>query len=176
MQAPIVTSRLRRASRGGAVLVAGAVLTVGALGATAPAAFGAQSSPKVQVAKIKQVGKVLVDAKGKALYTLTNAGQAVACSGACAAQWPPLRSTSGSATGTKGVKGLAVDQMLGQVTHDGLPLYRFAGDTKAGQVGGDGIQSFGGIWHVVAAGSAPVSSGGGNNSSGGGSGGGGYGY
>jgi len=29
-------------------------------------------------------------------------------------------------------------------------LYTFSGDTAAGQTQGEGIQSFGGTWHVVA--------------------------
>ena len=33
-----------------------------------------------------------------------------------------------------------------QVTYNGLPLYLFAGDSKAGDVKGQGV---GGIWHVV---------------------------
>jgi hypothetical protein len=40
-----------------------------------------------------------------------------------------------------------------QVTYAGYPLYRFAGDTKAGQVNGQGL---GGQWHVVAASGALV--------------------
>ena len=38
-----------------------------------------------------------------------------------------------------------------QVADDGRPLYRYAGDIKAGDTNGDGI---GGIWHVVNAGAA----------------------
>jgi len=31
----------------------------------------------------------------------------------------------------------------------GLPLYRFAGDSNSGDAYGEGMASFGGIWHVV---------------------------
>jgi hypothetical protein len=36
-----------------------------------------------------------------------------------------------------------------QVTENRAPLYRFSGDQAAGATNGDGINSFGGTWHVV---------------------------
>ena len=36
-----------------------------------------------------------------------------------------------------------------QVTQAGLPLYRFAADMAAGDAKGEGLSSFGGVWHVV---------------------------
>ena len=88
---------------------------------------------------MKALGKVLVDSKGKTLYTLTNGGTAVACVfSVCAAAWPPLTSSS-TPTGSKGVEGLGVDGK--QVTVDGLPVYRFTGDTKKGQAAGEGISN-----------------------------------
>jgi predicted lipoprotein with Yx(FWY)xxD motif len=38
-----------------------------------------------------------------------------------------------------------------QLTLRGLPLYRFAGDSAAGEANGEGIKSFGGTWHAVRA-------------------------
>ena len=35
-----------------------------------------------------------------------------------------------------------------QVTHDGMPLYYYSGDTQAGQTNGQGVQ---GIWYVALA-------------------------
>jgi predicted lipoprotein with Yx(FWY)xxD motif len=137
-------------------------LALGTVGFGSTAAF-AKSTPTVGVAKVKGLGKVLVDSKGKTLYTLTNGGTAVACSSACAAAWPPLTSSS-TPTGSKGVEGLGVDGK--QVTVDGLPVYRFTGDTKKGQAAGEGISSFGGVWHVVTTdASASSSSGSGSSSS-----------
>jgi hypothetical protein len=40
-----------------------------------------------------------------------------------------------------------------QVTYDGFPLYLFSGDTKAGEVNGQGS---GGIWHALAPSGVPV--------------------
>ena len=115
-------------------------------------------------------GTILVDSSGKTLYTLTSGGHAVACTGACVSVWPPLLRPAGvtSATGGPGVTGLGVTTTSGgqQVTQAGLPLYRFAGDSAAGVANGDGINSFGGVWHVVKTGASSGSSGGSSNSSG----------
>jgi hypothetical protein len=45
-----------------------------------------------------------------------------------------------------------------QVTADGAPLYYFSGDSAAGQVNGQGIKSFGGIWYAVQASGKPLTS------------------
>jgi predicted lipoprotein with Yx(FWY)xxD motif len=59
------------------------------------------------------------------------------CNGACAAVWPPVL-----APGTPTVAGKANAFLIGlttrsdgtkQVTYNGLPLYYYAADTKAGQ-------------------------------------------
>ncbi|HEY1741011.1 MAG TPA: hypothetical protein VGI86_20015 [Acidimicrobiia bacterium] len=96
-------------------------------------------------------GDALVDSQGMTLYTLTNNGKAVACTGACASAWPPLTTTAASVTAASGVTGLATakDASGTQVTDKGLPLYRFSGDKAAGDANGDGLTSFGGTWHIV---------------------------
>ena len=112
--------------------------------------------------------------KGKTLYTLTNAGQAVVCTGSCVAIWPPLLVTAKSRPkGAKGVTGLGLVPGGQQVTAAGLPLYRFSGDSKAGQANGEGISSFGGVWHVVKVAGTGSSTGGSRPSSSGSAG---YGY
>jgi Secreted repeat of unknown function len=45
-----------------------------------------------------------------------------------------------------------------QVTAEGAPLYYFSGDSAAGQVNGQGLKSFGGIWHAVQASGQPLTS------------------
>ena len=154
------------------LLCAGAIALAG-YGLTGAPAFGtsaSKSAPKVtvKVKKISGVGIVLVDANGRTLYTLTNGGQAVACTGTCASVWPPLTVAAGSKPkGAKGVTKLGVT--AGQVTAAGLPLYRFSGDSQAGQANGEGINSFGGVWHVVTvagsttSGTKPPSGGGGGS-------------
>jgi hypothetical protein len=39
-----------------------------------------------------------------------------------------------------------------QATANGDPLYRFSKDTGPGDAKGEGLSSFGGVWHVVHAG------------------------
>jgi predicted lipoprotein with Yx(FWY)xxD motif len=101
------------------------------------------------------MGAILVDSKGMTLYTLTNAGAPVACTGQCATFWPPLLLPAGTVTamGATGVSGLGTASTSGglQVTHSGDPLYRFSVDKAPGDTKGEGISSFGGTWHVVKA-------------------------
>jgi predicted lipoprotein with Yx(FWY)xxD motif len=46
-----------------------------------------------------------------------------------------------------------------QVTYAGHPLYRFVGDSAAGQTSGQGLDDFGGAWYVVAASGRAITSG-----------------
>jgi predicted lipoprotein with Yx(FWY)xxD motif len=86
------------------------------------------------------------------LYTLTKDGMPVACTGACLSIWPPLLLPAGqtSAVGT-GVAnlGTATTGAGKQVSYKGAPLHTFSGDSAPGNTNGEGINSFGGIWHVV---------------------------
>ena len=113
------------------------------------------SPPVVMTAMIAKFGSVLVDGKGMTLYTLTNGGKQVACTGQCASFWPPLLLPTGTMTamGASGVAGLGTATAAGglQVTENGAPLYRFSIDKAPGDAKGEGIASFGGVWHVVVA-------------------------
>ncbi len=110
---------------------------------------------EVMTATTSKFGAVLVDAKGMTLYTLTHGGAPVACTGQCATFWPPLLLPSGAMTalGASGVTGLGTASAAGglQVTENGAPLYRFSIDKAPGDAKGEGISSFGGIWHVAKA-------------------------
>jgi predicted lipoprotein with Yx(FWY)xxD motif len=140
------------AARWGA-LACGVVLALGGYGMAAPAASAkasADSTATVKVAKVAGVGTVLVDAQGKSLYTHTNGTTDAGCDATCIGAWPPLLVTAGTkATGAKGVKGLGVAADGQQVTLKGLPLYTFAGDSAPHTASGDGLDSFGGVWHVA---------------------------
>jgi predicted lipoprotein with Yx(FWY)xxD motif len=133
-------------SAGAASLVVGIAIAVGASGAT---------SATVSVEKIGGSGKVLVDAKGHALYTNDQErGGMVLCTGACLSFWTPL-TVSGTPKGTSLPGKLAVLKRQGgarQVTYNGKRLYSFTLD-KPGRVTGDGFKdAFGGqsfTWHVV---------------------------
>jgi predicted lipoprotein with Yx(FWY)xxD motif len=183
------TQKIRRRAGRVAVLAASGALLVAACGSSAtkastnPAASNntpsssASNSNAIVKSAMTKAGNALVDSSGMTLYTLTNGGKAVACTGTCASFWPPLTTTSAKVNAAAGITGIATtkDANGTQVTHDGLPLYRFSKDTAPGDANGEGIKNFGGVWHVVATGAASTGS---NStpSTGSSSGGGGYGY
>jgi predicted lipoprotein with Yx(FWY)xxD motif len=113
----------------------------------------------VKLGKTK-LGKVIVASNGRTLYLYTpDAKNKSNCYGSCAGVWPPLL-TKGKPRAGSGVK----QKLLGvtmrkdgkhQVTYHGHPLYKFTGDSKAGQVNG---QDYGGIWFVVNAAGKKVTS------------------
>ena len=118
------------------------------------------SGPTVMTKHDAKLGAILADANGLTLYTLTNNGKAVDCTGTCAAVWPPLTASSATApSGGPGVTGLGVASLSDGtrvVTNAGLPLYRFSQDQDSGDAYGEGLATFGGVWHVVKVGqSAP---------------------
>jgi predicted lipoprotein with Yx(FWY)xxD motif len=110
--------------------------------------------PTINVRREGSLGKVLVDSSGRTLYLFgRDRGGRSACSGACARNWPPAV-VSGKPTAGSGVKASKLGTTKRsdgrrQVTYNGHPLYRFKGDTKAGQANGEGLTAFGGIWDVV---------------------------
>ena len=72
------------------------------------------------------------------------------CYGGCATVWPPVL-----ASGTPAVSGKAAASQIGlttrrdgtkQVTYNGLPLYYYAADTKAGQATGNHLKDGFGLW------------------------------
>jgi len=91
----------------------------------------------------------LTDAKGMTLYTYDKDTKNISnCTGGCLKAWPPFlvssEAMSGSMPANLGSFKLANGSM--QYTWKGMPLYHYVGDTKPGQVTGDGVD---GVWHVV---------------------------
>ncbi|MGH3206220.1 MAG: COG4315 family predicted lipoprotein [Trebonia sp.] len=112
---------------------------------------------------------MVTNAKGFTLYWFApDTATSSKCSGACAQVWPPV---AGPATGGSGVTGklgtIARSDGSTQATYDGRPLYTYAADTAPGQATGNGVNSFGGVWHEVTASGTTASAG---NSGGGSSG------
>jgi predicted lipoprotein with Yx(FWY)xxD motif len=145
-----MTHRSWKQTLGGVAAAATLTLTLGTT-AFAAAPAGAATSKAVSTATVPGIGAVLVDSQGHALYTHTDAnGKAVACTDACSTIWPPLTVAAGTKVkAPKGAKTLASTGATHQVTMGGLPLYRFSGDTAAKQAKGDGVNGFGGTWHVA---------------------------
>jgi predicted lipoprotein with Yx(FWY)xxD motif len=166
------------------VVAAALALTLAAAGGAAAAHRAAhhhhaahKGGTLVELRKTK-LGKVLVASNGRTLYLYTPDPKGKStCTGSCASIWPPLL-TKGKPRAGKGLK----QKLLGttkhggklQVTYAGHPLYRYSGDSKAGQTNGE---AYGGIWYAVNdAGKKvkPKSSGGTTTTGGGGGGYGGY--
>jgi len=147
---------------GTAAAVTLAAVALGTFGATAAAAPDATSarSATVKIAH-SRLGKILVDSRGRTLYVLSaDSARKSTCFGACAQNWPPLR-VSRKPTVGRGLKASKIGTIRRrdgkpQVTYNRHPLYRFVGDTRAGQTHGQGIVAFGGRWSVVSPAGRPV--------------------
>lgn len=114
------------------------------------------SSVAVKTRKIKGLGTVLVNAKGRTLYVFANDKHSkVTCTGSCAQFWPPLKSSGkpkagGSVEGK--LLGLDKDPAGGKVaTYNKWPLYTYTGDSAAGQANGQNLNLNGGKWYVISA-------------------------
>ncbi len=125
------------------------------------AAPAAASTATVDAARTSLYGTVLVTSTGRTLYMLTaDSPTTSVCTGTCASIWPPLTVT-GTPTAGSGVKASDLGTITRpggahQVTYGGHPLYTFTKDTAAGQVNGEGINKFGGIWYVLSTSGSPV--------------------
>jgi predicted lipoprotein with Yx(FWY)xxD motif len=140
--------------------VAAAVsLTVGLSSASA-STHSASAAQRVAVAGTG-LGRILVDGRGRTLYLFAKDTHGKsACTGQCAAFWPPLI-TSGKPVATAGAKASLLgttkraDGRL-QVTYNHHPLYSFVKDTRKGQTNGEAVDAFGAEWYAVSAGGAKV--------------------
>jgi predicted lipoprotein with Yx(FWY)xxD motif len=101
---------------------------------------------------------IVVGANGHAVYDLTGdrRGHAECTKGnGCFMFWPPVTVSSphrlSKAGGIKGKLGTWHRNGFFQVTLNGHPLYRYAGDTRRGHATGEGLRTFGGTWHVIRA-------------------------
>jgi predicted lipoprotein with Yx(FWY)xxD motif len=109
--------------------------------------------------------QIVVNASGVTLYLLTgDTPRHLKCTHKlvggldCLSIWKPLTVRSSSTSAIKA--GSGVSGKLGlfrrarnsfQVTLRGIPLYTFAGDSHRGDVNGENIHSFHGVWHTVPA-------------------------
>jgi predicted lipoprotein with Yx(FWY)xxD motif len=147
-------------------------LALGAIAAAAlvtivATALAAGSSLTLSSNANSMLGKpVVVNPQGRTLYKLSpETSRHLLCkSKECLTNWPPLTVKSAktklkTGSGVKGKLGL-LHRSNGtlQVTLNGLPLYRYSGDSAKGDVNGEGIESFGGTWHAVTASSSASAS------------------
>jgi predicted lipoprotein with Yx(FWY)xxD motif len=85
-------------------------------------------------------GKFMTDDQGRTVYIFSkDTSSTSTCSGSCATEWPAYME-NGS-----------------QVVFKGHPLYFFANDTSAGDMNGQGLDDFGGLWTAVTPGGTALS-------------------
>jgi predicted lipoprotein with Yx(FWY)xxD motif len=126
---------------------------VGALTITATPMAAEQARPTL-ITHSSGFGKVLFDGRGFVLYAFTKDPRSrSACSGACAAAWPPyvvrgaLRAETGIKASLLGTTRRANGSR--QVTYAGRPLYFYVGDKRPGQILCQNVSEFGGLWLVM---------------------------
>jgi predicted lipoprotein with Yx(FWY)xxD motif len=129
----------------------------GAGASTQPTTTAVKVGVSLQTRTLPGVGSVLANGQGRTLYIFVpDAAKNVTCTGGCAAAWPPLSIPSGqTATATGAVKRSLIssdpDPSGGRVvTYNGWPLYLYVADPNPGTDNGEGINSSGGLWYVIA--------------------------
>jgi predicted lipoprotein with Yx(FWY)xxD motif len=152
-----------------------ALTAVAATAAAAPVApahhHPAAAGSVVITTQHTKFGTVLVTGSGESLYVFTGDGfgfstaagtPQLACtalnvapapaSTPCTTAWPPL-AASGKLVAKGGVvqKGLGTVTRNGvtQVTYFGQPVYGFIKDTAAGDINGEDVAAFDGMWYLV---------------------------
>jgi predicted lipoprotein with Yx(FWY)xxD motif len=131
-----------------------AIAAVAGAGVLALGAAGSTGKPTIKMADNPSIGTIVVGATGLTLYHYADDhGSVVKCNGACAKQWPPVLIAAGAkpmaGPGITASKLGTVKRPDGtmQMTYAGWALYRFAGDTKSGQINGQGLEK---EWYAVA--------------------------
>src|SRR5258708_39398736 len=140
------------------LLIAGAIASAllgAACGGTSPA-----TGTTIAVATSK-LGQILVDGKGMTVYLfVVDKGTTSNCYTSCVTIWPPVLTTGAAQAGAG-----ANASLLGtttrtdgktEVTYAGHPLYYFVQDKAAGDITGQGINGFGGLWWVLSPSGAAI--------------------
>ncbi|KJY37538.1 SCO0930 family lipoprotein [Streptomyces katrae] len=116
-------------------------------------AAAAKPAGALAVSTTDKLGPVLTDSAGFTLYRFdkdTAKPPASNCDGDCAKAWPVV--PAGDASAAAGMDPSLLGEVVRkdgskQLTVAGWPAYRFAKDTKAGDLGGQGV---GGTWFALA--------------------------
>jgi predicted lipoprotein with Yx(FWY)xxD motif len=100
------------------------------------------------------VGDVLIDSRNRTVYLFKkDTGTKSTCVGACAHDWPPVRTTGRPIAGA-GARASLIgttkrsDGAL-QVTYNGHPLYLYVGDNAPGAMNGQALTAFGAAWFAI---------------------------
>ena len=131
--------------------------------ASSQAATGqASGAATVSLATVSGVpGKALIGRDGRTLYLFqADKNGTSACTGACAAAWPPYTVTGAPQAGSGVSQALlgTITRPDGtmQLTYNGHPLYYFTADAAGGTARGQGVKAFGAEWYVVGAGGGKI--------------------
>ena len=117
-------------------------------------ASASRSAATVVESRNSQLGRIVVDHRGHTLYLFEkDTRRHSACSGACAAYWPPLV-TRRKPVARRGAKASLLGTIrrangTRQVTYAGHPVYLYVQDTRPGQTTGEGSQQFGAGWDAL---------------------------
>lgn len=147
----------------------GTTTTTGVHTRFAPPTSTTTSAPlfyEVTTASVTGLGTILVNGEGFTLYMFEpdkRSGKSD-CYGQCENLWPPLVLVDGIKAPLAGPGAEA--SLLGtttvptggleQITYNGWPLYLWHGDSKPGQVTGQGLNNAGGLWYVLNPNGVPV--------------------
>ena len=150
---------------GFALLVAGCSTTPSGGGGAAPGPTAtAAADPGSVLAASGSVGTYLTDYQGNALYLFVkDTGPSSTCTGTCATDWPPLTLTSTIPKAGPGVTQSLLTTFRRpdatvQIAYNGHPLYTYKGDTARGDTKGQGANSDGGLWYLIAPSGSPITS------------------
>jgi predicted lipoprotein with Yx(FWY)xxD motif len=139
------------------LLAAACSSAAGTSGSSAPASSGASAGSAAGTVIETQAGSggTFLTEGGHTVYLWVKDGMnKTTCTGACASAWPPVLA-QGKLTASGGAKAADLGTIARpgggkQVTYDGHALYFFAGDSSSGQTSGQGSDSFGAKWWLVA--------------------------
>ncbi len=129
--------------------------TSGAGTTSSPTQSAAASGAKTATLKTEStsLGTVLANSAGHTLYYLSiDTTSASKCTSSCLTIWPLVAGKPQAASGmtiSGTLSSFTRTDGAVQATWNGHPLYTYSGDTAAGQTNGNGLNSFGGLWHAV---------------------------
>ncbi len=122
--------------------------------AAAPAALTATmiiTEPSLSIVTDPKLGQILVGDKGMTLYIFTkDTPDQSNCNADCLKKWPPLvtlgKPNLGGSIDASLISTASLPDGSMVLTYNKMPLYYFAGDTKAGDTKGEGVGS---VWFVI---------------------------
>lgn len=142
----------------GVAIVTSACSSAAATGTPGSAAQGTTATPAMAAGVTigstddPSLGAYLTGQNGMTLYVFTkDSADTSACVGTCAATWPPLTTSAGAmTTGPAGAAAVFATTSRAdgttQVTYNHMPLYYYSGDSKVGDITGEGKFGF---WFVA---------------------------